>query len=101
MAGAHWRRAVSEGSLFPTVMCNLRTEQSRRGGKGRGERERADKGSGGGSRRFARGKRVICRRDLEEEGGVTSGHVGKSTVEIIQTVKHSKLNQIRIEYIVS
>ena len=101
MAGARKRRAVSEGSLSLKVAGKLRTERIQRGGKGRGERERADKGSGGGSRRFARGKRVICRRDLEEEGGVTSGHVGKSTVEIIQTVKHSKLNQIRIEYIVS
>ena len=48
MDGAHQRRAVSEGSLFPTVTGNLRTEYSRRGGKGRGERERADKGRGGG-----------------------------------------------------
>ena len=37
MAVARRRRAVSEGSLSPTVEGNLGTEQSCRGGEGRGD----------------------------------------------------------------
>ena len=39
---------VNEGSLSPMVAGNLKTEQRRRGGKVRGEQERAGKGGGGG-----------------------------------------------------
>ena len=38
LAGARRRRAVSEGSLSPTVAGNLGTEWSRRGREGMGER---------------------------------------------------------------
>ena len=36
MAGARWRRAVSEGLLLLTVVDKLKTEQSQTGGNGRG-----------------------------------------------------------------
>ena len=69
---------MSEGSLLQTVVGNLGTERSRRGGEGRGERERADKGGGGEFGKFARRKEGIWRCDLEGDGGghwVTSGRV--------------------------
>ena len=46
LAGSCQSQAVSEGSLFPTVVVNLVTERSRRGVKGRGEWECAYKSSG-------------------------------------------------------
>ena len=81
LVGSRQRRAASEGSLSLTVAGSLDNEQSRRGGKGRGEQERAEKGGGGGSGNFARGNQEgIRRRDLEGGGGGMSGHVGKSNV---------------------
>ena len=38
LAGAHWRRSVSEGFLLLKVSGNLGTERSWRGGERRGER---------------------------------------------------------------
>ena len=70
-AGSRWRRAVSEGSLFPTLAGNLETKCSQRGGEGRGCHERVGK-VGGGSGSFARVKDGIRRRDLEGGGGVVS-----------------------------
>ena len=78
MAEACWRKAFSEGSLSPTVAGNLGTERSRRGGEGRREQEREDKGSGGEYGLFARGKEGIWRRDWEGGRGgpqVTWGRV--------------------------
>ena len=84
LAGARQRRAVSEVSILPTLAGKLGTERSRRGGKGRGERERADKGGEGGSGHCAIGKKGIWRRDLKGDRGGASGHVGKITVTRIQ-----------------
>ena len=80
LVGARRRWAVSEGSLSPTVTGNLVTEWSRRGGEGRGDWERVDKGGGGGSGRFARVKEGMCRCDLEG-GGVSRGeeYCGRNT----------------------
>ena len=94
MAIARQRRAVSEGSMSQMVGGNLGTERIRRGGKGRGERDRADKGGGGGSGKFAGGKEGIRRRDLEGGRGGASGHVGKSNVSGLQRCYISKCNQI-------
>ena len=56
LVGANWRRATSEGSLLLMVAVDLDAKQSQRGGERRGEHERADKGGGGGSMRFDRGR---------------------------------------------
>ena len=85
LAGARRRWAFSEVSLSPMVAGNLVTKQSRRGVKGRGEWERADKGSGRGSGKFDRRKEGIWWRDLNRGGGGASGHVRKSTVAELQT----------------
>ena len=61
-------RAVSEGSLSPTVVGNLETERRQRGGEVRGKRERVGKGDGGGSGCFVRGKEGIQRCNLEGGG---------------------------------
>ena len=83
MSGARRRWAVSEGSLLPTVGGNLGTKRIQRGGEVRGERERTDKGGGGGvpgkgggegSGKFAREKEGIRRRDLGEAGECVRSH---------------------------
>ena len=78
MAGARWRRAVSE--VYPVADGDgqpLKPEEpEERQRKGRAEKE--DKGGRGGSGQFASGKEGIFRRDLDGGGGgrrVTCGRV--------------------------
>ena len=57
---------------------NLVTERRRRGDKGRGDRERADKGGGRGSGLFASVREGLCRCNLEgyRGGGVRMFKLG-------------------------
>ena len=66
MVGARQRQVTSEGSLLPTVVGNLESERSWRGGEGREENEGAGKVGGGGSGHFVReNQEGIQRNDLE------------------------------------
>ena len=55
IGGSSRSRSPIEGSLLLTVVGSLDTEQSRRGGKGRGDHESTGKGDGGCYGRASRG----------------------------------------------
>ena len=71
--------AVREGSLYSTVVGNLKTDRIQRVSKVRRYQESTDKRGGGGSGRFTVGNQEgVWRRDLEGYGRgrrVTCGRV--------------------------
>ena len=58
LVGSIWRRASIGGSLFLMVAGDLNAKRRRRGDKGREDHEHADKGGGGGSNGFSRGREL-------------------------------------------